>query len=356
MLKAHKIRIYPNSAQRKLLDTSFGATRAWWNYLLACWKNEEKPLTQSQWKHQEGREWAIAIDKFVFDGTTKKYKQAWSNWKQNKKHFGIPKFKSKKLAKLTYTTYCTNNNIRTEEKKVKAPKLGWIKMAEELRFKGQVKQATFSKNKSGKYFVSLLMETENFQLTENDKQLGLDLGLTYFVIDSNGNKIDNPRFLRKSEVKLAKAQRSLSRRTKGSSRYEKQRLKVARLHEKIANQRADFLHQLTHKLTYENQVLVVESLAVQNLLKNGKLAKSISDVSWYEFVRQLEYKCEWRGRTLVKIDQWFPSSQICSSCQQKDSKKKLEIRQWECSNCRTHHDRDINAAKNILQQGLLQVA
>ena len=364
MLKAHKIRIYPNSTQRKLLDSSFGASRAWWNYLHACWRNKETKLTEAQWKRQEGYEWSLALDKDVFQATTRQYNQAWSNRKKNKKHFGMPQFKKKRVAKLSYTTYCTNNNIRTEEKKVEAPKLGWIRMSEELRFKGNVKQATFSKTKSGKYFASILVETENFQLKPVESQLGLDLGLTHFVTDSNKNKVEAPRYFRKTQEKLAKAQRRLSKRQKpskgkkSSNRYEKQRIKVARLHEKIANQRADFLHQLSHKLTHENQVLVAESLAVKEMLQDKDLAKSISDASWSEFLRQLEYKSAWRGRTFVQIDQWFASSQICSACQHIDGKKELEIREWACSNCGAFHDRDINAARNILNEGLriLEVA
>ena len=205
---------------------------------------------------------------------------------------------------------------------------------------------------SGRFYVSLLVDTVIEPLQESDKSIGLDVGITSLIATSNGDKIANPKHFKRLHKKLRRFQKALSRKQKGSNNRHKARVKVAKTHGKITDTRKDFLHKLTTQLVRENQTIVVEDLAVKNMVKNHKLAQSISDASWGELVRQLTYKCEWYGRELIKIDRWFPSSKRCGSCGQVVDKMPLNVREWDCPKCGINHDRDINASKNILAAGL----
>ncbi|NER07857.1 MAG: IS200/IS605 family element transposase accessory protein TnpB, partial [Okeania sp. SIO3C4] len=206
---------------------------------------------------------------------------------------------------------------------------------------------------SSRWSISLrVSDTRNLKIKPVEKQIGIDLGITSLVTTSDGEKIANPKNLQKLHKKLRLAQKSLSRKTKGSNNYQKARLKVARIHAKIKDSRLDYTHKLTTQLIRENQTIVVEDLAVKNMVKNHKLARAISDANWGELVRQLEYKAEWYGRELIKIDRYFPSSKRCSNCGHIVEKLPLSIREWDCPECEAHHDRDINASVNILAAGL----
>jgi len=237
--------------------------------------------------------------------------------------------------------------------------LSGLKLKIHREFTGKIKSATISQVPSGKYFVSILVETEHIPMKENDNSVGIDLGIKDLLITSDGEKFDNIRTTKKYEDKLAKEQRKLSRKIKGSKNWNKQRIKIARIHEKIHNTRIDNLHKISHQLISENQVIVSEDLAVSNMVKNHNLAKAISDCGWYELTRQLTYKAEWNDRIYIKIGRYVPSSQTCNVCGfvNKDTKS-LSVREWICPVCGTVHDRDINAAKNILNEGLrlLEVA
>jgi putative transposase len=211
---------------------------------------------------------------------------------------------------------------------------------------------TVSKDRANRYFVSTLLEEDIEALPQVEQQVGIDLGLKSMVALSTGEVIGNPKFYAKDEKKLARAQRHLAHKKKGSKNRTKARQRVARLHARIADKRRDFQHKLSTRIIRENQTVCVETLAVKNMLKNRSLAKAISDVGWREFVRQLEYKAAWYGRTLIKIDRWYPSSKTCSACRYVLESLDLDEREWTCPQCGTHHDRDLNAAKCVLAEGL----
>lgn len=263
-----------------------------------------------------------------------------------KKRANLPKFRAKK----TKQSYTTNMNLMIKGKKVKVPKVGWLKMSCKIQFECVPKQITISKL-AGRYYVSVLYEDGQVEpKVKPPKTLtGVDLGIKDYAILSNGVKFPNPKYLKKSEKHLKFLQRQLSKKTKGSNRRSKARLKVARQHERIKNQRLDNIHKTTTAIAKQFDYVAIEDLSTKNMVQNHKLAKAISDCAWYEFRRQLEYKCRWRGKTLKIIGRFEPSSKTCSSCGFVNHSLALENREWVCPSCQMYHDRDVNAAMNILK-------
>jgi len=371
--KAYKFRIYPNKEQEILIAKTIGCSRFVFNHFLGMWndvyKETGKGLTYNSCSARLPQlkmelEWLKEVDSIAIQSAIKNLADAYNRFfkKQNDK----PRFKSKKNNVQSYTTKYTNGNIAIVDNKIKLPKLGFVKFAKSREVHGRIMNVTVRRNSSGKYFVSILTEVDKQPLEKADSAIGIDLGITDFAILSDGHKIDNHKFTSKMEKNLKREQRKLSRRAliaknKGidlldAKNYQKQKRKVARLHERVINQRDDYLNKLSTEIIKNHDIICIEDLNAKGMLRNHKLAKSISDVSWSAFVSKLEYKATWYGKTIVKVSRWFPSSQICSDCGHHDGKKSLKIRDWTCPICHTNHDRDINASKNILAEGLRTLA
>ena len=362
MKKGVKFRIYPNRQQEKLILQTFGCCRLVYNKGLVmreeAYKQGEKVgynqtsamLTTLKQELAFLRE----VDSIALQQSLRDLDRAYTNFFQKRAKY--PKFKSKHDNHQSYRTLNQGNNVRIVGNYIKLPKLGYVKIRQSMAV-GKINNVTIERTPSGKYFAVLNVEFEPTYERNNFGVIGIDVGIKEFYTDSNGNVVDNPKHLERTTKKLTREQRRLSKKAMGSNNRRKQRIKVAKVHEKITNQRNDFLHKLSTMLVRENQTICIEDLAVKNMVKNHKLARSISSASWSKFFEMLDYKSEWYGSKVVRIPTNYPSSQTCGCCGYKNVLvKNLSVRKWECPVCHEHHDRDVNAARNILKKGLQMVA
>ena len=359
--RAYQYRIYPTDEQKQMFARTFACARFVYNWALRlrtdAYYQEQKRLSYAQTsamltdlKKQPEYAWLNEVSCVPTQQALRHLDQAFRNFFEGRAQY--PKFKSRhgeQSAEYTSSAFKWDGTTLTLAKMDAPLDIVWSRP---LPKGAKPTTVTVTKDTAGRYFVSILIEEDIKPLPVLNQQVGLDLGLKSMVILSTGEHVGNPRFFRQDEKKLAKAQHRLAKKKKGGKNRQKARLKVARLHARIADRRRDYQHQLSTRIIRENQTICVESLTVKNMLKNHSLAKSISDVGWGEFVRQLEYKAQWYGRTFVKIDKWYPSSKRCHHCGHVLATLSLDERFWKCPECKTFHDRDINAAKNVLAAGL----
>lgn len=366
ILKAYKFRIYPNDAQKIFFANSFGCTRFIWNKMLAdkkaYYKLYKKSLKNTPAQYKKEFEWLKVVDSLALANVQMQLYQAFQHFFKCP-DIGFPNFK-RKGKKDSYTTNNQKGTISIDGSFIKLPKIGHIKANIHRTINGLIKSATISKTPTGKYYVSVLIKTIAVPFPKTHSNIGIDLGLIDFIVLSDGTRVTNPKFLAKLQAKLAKAQKIMSKRALAakkdsrklfdSKNYQKQKLKVAKIHEKISNTRKDFLHKQSFNIVKNHDIIVIEDLNVSSMLKNHKLAKAISDSSWSNFTTMLSYKADWYGKQLIKVDRWFPSSKTCSGCSHILAKNELKIsdRLWSCPSCHCENDRDLNASVNILNEGL----
>lgn len=370
MEKAYKFRIYPNSEQERTIAQNFGCCRFVYNHFLALrielYETDGATLGFSDLCREltalkDIYPWLREADSTALQSSLRDLDVAYQNFFRRVKQCekpGFPRFKSKRGNSQSYRAKRVGDNIAVLDRHIKLPKLGLVSASISKQVRGRILNATVSKSPTGKYYVSLCCtDVDIDQLPSTGAAVGLDMGITDLVVDSDGNAYPNHKHVRQSEKRLARAQRSLSRKQKGSRNREKSRARVARIHEKIANQRADTLHKLTTQFVRDNDIICIEDLAIKNMIRNHSLAKSIADASWGELARQLQYKCEWQHKVLVKVGRFFASSQICSACGHLNPDVvDLQVRSWRCDTCGAMHNRDTNAARNILNEGMRKLA
>ncbi len=361
--KAYRYRFYPTEEQAQLLARTFGCVRYVYNWGLllktdAYYKDGKRlyydalSIQLTALKRQPETVWLNEVSSVALQQSLRHLDKAFLNFFEGRaKYPDFHKKHDKQSASFMTSAFKWDGQNITLAKMREPIAIRWSR-----RFSGTPTSVTVSRDAANRYHISVLVDEATAPLPTVDSQVGIDLGLTHAVILSTGEKIGNPKFYRKDELRLVIAQRRLAKKQKGSKNRAKARLKVARIHARIGDRRKDFTHKLTTRLVHENQVITVESLQVKNMIKNHKLAKSIADVSWGEMVSQLEYKAEWYGRSLVKINKWYPSSKRCFDCGHIMQKMPLQVRIWTCPECGETHDRDINAAQNVLAAGLAVIA
>lgn len=364
--KSYKFRLYPNESQKQMIEKTFGCKRFVFNHFLVKSIEDYENTRKSNSYNQNSKEltalkkkltWLTEVDSWATQNALRDLDTAYQNFfrrvKQGQKP-GFPKFKKKTNNQSYRTTNPNKFPLPVKDRKVRLPKIGWVRFKQDREILGRWLSMTVSKTSSGKYFISINCCDVPYQEHETTGSLvGIDLGIKDFAITSNGEKFENLKFLKKSEERLKLFQRRLSKKQKGSKNRDKARVKLAIRHEKIANQRTDFLQKLSTDLVKNHDLIVLESLKVKAMVRNHNLAKSIGDASWSNFVTMIAYKCEWNRKAFIQIDTFFPSSQLCNHCGYKNPEvKNLEVREWTCPVCGMYHDRDINAAKNILDEGL----
>lgn len=361
--KAFKYRFYPTPKQIQQLNIEFGHARFVWNWALdmriKAYKRREEKLNNVSISKVLTKLKQSSRYRWLQDGSStcaiqrlRDLDAAFINFFEGRAKY--PCFKKKCSAQSVRYQLDTrfNNKEFINGASLVLPKIGSVKIKITRRPSSNPKMATVSRDSAGRYFVSIVTEEPVEKLKPINKQIGVDMGVADIVVCSDGFKSGSPKHYRKHEKQLAKAQRVFSRKTKGSNRREKQRVKVAKLHAKIKDSRRDFLHNLSSKLINENQVIAIEDLNVKGMVKNRRLSKSISDIGMHELRRQLEYKADWYGRDIIVIDRWTPTSKVCSSCGSVVDNMSLSVREWTCKDCGEHHDRDINAAINILHTAM----
>jgi putative transposase len=357
MLKSYKYKLKPDNNQIILLNKHFGCIRFIYNYFLNERKKEYETNKQSlsyakncksltDLKKIKEYTWLNEICAQSLQQSLKHLDGAYNGFFKGRTEF--PKFKSKH----NKNSFCVPQAVKLINNKLYVRKFKkGIGVIIDRKFKGIIKQCTISKTPANEYFVSILVETEHIKLPKTNKEIGIDLGLKNFVITSEGYKYKNNKYTKQYERKLTKAQQHLNKKTRGSNRYEQQRLKVAKIHKKITNSRVDNLHKISTDLIRKYDVVCLEDLNIKGMIKNHKLAKHISDASWGIFVEMLNYKANWNDKTIVEINRFYPSSKSCNICGYINQDLNLTIREWKCPKCNTIHDRDVNAAKNILKEG-----